>query len=222
MLNTRLLTSALLLLAAPLVAQDQSLAPDDDRETGTWEVGAASCGGAACNAAACDDEVDELPASPDGNIAATITNNAAMWFDFPTPSSNPSTSAAAQNFDITVSRCGDEAGANQCSPLTGGNDPSYDIAIMCGNVVKTTIATSVDVTGLDQNDSSNTWTFTSDGDCNADGSTVRVRIKNIRSAGAAADRRDVCIEAVAWDVTHVSAGGPAKDTWVIGKPRAQR
>ena len=82
---------AVLALSLPLAleAQDESLAVDGDEESSTWEVGAAACGGAACNAAACDDEADESPQAADGNIVATVTDGAAMFFDCPTPTNDP-------------------------------------------------------------------------------------------------------------------------------------
>lgn len=210
MTSTRAILAALLLLAAPLAAQDESLAPDGDEETADFRIGnAADCTAAACNATACDDEVDELPASPDGNIAVTVLDGRSIYFDFPTPSSSPSTTASAQNFDVTISKCN-----ASCVENAGGGEPTYDIAILCAGVLKTTIASAVAVAGSDQNDTSNTWTFASDGDCSADGSTVQVEITSNRG-GAGGGTRHVCVEAVEWEVTHAAAGGD--ELMVIGK-----
>jgi hypothetical protein len=193
---------AILLLLFPLsaFAQDQVLNPDGDEENAAFRINGGGVCSTRCDAFACDTQVDEGHASPDGNI---VTQGGAagqtMFFDFPTPSANPSTSAGAQNFDITVSRCD-----SVCDESAGGTDPTYDIAILCNGVLKTTINTAVTITGLDQNDATNAWTFTSDGDCPADGSTVQVRFTSGR-AGGGGSRRWACIEAVTWDVTHASA-----------------
>ena len=219
-LSKRLLL-ALFLLAAPLAAQDQSLAPNQDHApTSAWNNSSASsscAGSTACSNSStnCTLNVDESPQSADGNIAATASNNQWVGFHFPTPTSSPSTTTDDQTFDITMSRCN-----ASCEESSGGTDPSYDIEWGCTDddvtVTSTSIATNQTITSLDMN-TSHTWTFSAaSGECvgNSDGNNVIIELKN-NQAGGGGNRRHACVEAVEWEVTHAAAGAPRR-LWIVG------
>ena len=212
----KLFAGLLLLFPVALFAQDESLAVDGDEEDANWRFdNGVDCLGAACNGAACDDRVDESPQATDNLLVTTVTDGEAIFFDFPTPTNGPSASASDQTFDIAVSECGFDTDTGWCVE-NGGTDPNYDIAILCAGVLKTTIASAQAVSASNQNDS-HAWTFTSDGDCNADGSTVQVRITNHRSGGGPTGRRMVCLEALEWEVTWAATG--RRRMLTVGKDR---
>jgi hypothetical protein len=197
---SRRLALLLLLLAAPLVAQDQSLAPDDASADTTWQPdNNADCTATDCGTDTCEDHVGTAPPSDDDVVLTTATNNDVMVFDFPTPSANPATTASAQNFDIIMSRC-----TEGCVEAAAGTDPNFDLEMLCSGVSKTTIFSAQSITTLDERDATNTWTYTPDGDCDAAGANVQMRI-TIHRAGGGGNRRYPCIEEVEWEVTHAVA-----------------
>lgn len=199
----------LLVVVVPATSQDQSLAPDGDEENALWfqDDNSACTASLQCDTVACDASVNELPASPDDIVVASVTNNNRIHFDFPTPSSNPSTSASAQTFEVVISRC-----TSVCVEDAGGTDPNYDIELLCNGISKGDIASAQAVTGLDQL-LSHAFTYTVDGDCTPDGANVQVGIQN-HQAGGGGNRRHACVEAVEWEVTHAAAG-PGWDLMVI-------
>ena len=193
-----LLLATLLLFPLVSFAQDENRIPDDDDEENSWRIeNGSDCTANACNAADCHLRVDELPASPDGELTATDIDANSIRFGFQNPTSNPSEAANAQAFEIVVSKC------KTCVENAAGADPNYDIFMACNGTDKETIATNQTVTGLDQTTTWN-WTFTADGDCTANGSTVQVKITNHQN-GSGGNRRHVCIETLEWEVTHASA-----------------
>lgn len=199
----RWLLALLLLVAAPAWAQDQELTPDG--ENNPTDVFADNCT-TACNATTCNTDVDEPFASSDDVENKSITNNATILYDFPTPSANPDTGTNQQSIDIEVSRCDDDAG---CTERTGGTDPTYTVEVYCNGSALTTpqvIQSAVAVTGLDQTATNVTFTFDTT-DCAADGSDLQMLYTFGQSSGSPANRNWPCIDVIEWNVTHAS-GGP--------------
>jgi hypothetical protein len=184
----------LLLLAPVAFAQDQLVYPDTDDNDASWVNNA----GTACNATTCDDDIDEAAASPDNNVLSTITTGDTTLIGFATPSSSPSTAAAAQAFEIVMSRCTE---ATPGVEDAGGTDPTYDLSLYCNGSSVTTLATGVTVTSLDQADKY-TWQLT--GACASDGSDVEAFV-TVTRAGGGGNRRYPCIETIEWEVTYASA-----------------
>ena len=192
----RLLLALLLLLPMGALAQDETLSPDSDEEDSTWLNEA----GTACNAVACDDDVDEDSTAPDDNEVRTGTDAAEIFFGFPTPSSNPSTTASAQVFVAVMDRS--NAAGSTCA-ATGGSTPTYDIEVYCNGSLDQVIATAVAIASASQL-TNHSWTF-SDTNCATDGSDVQVNIQS-HEVGAGGGERRACIDTLEWEVTHVSVG----------------
>ena len=208
-LRAILLAGLLAGLVSPALAQDESLAPDGDEENANWfqDDNTACTASLQCDTVACDASINELPASPDDVVVATITNNNTIFFDFPTPTANPSTVLNDQAFEVVVSRC-----TGSCVEDAGGTNPNYDLVRFCNGVNKGDIVTGQAVSSLDQL-LTHTWTHTTDGDCDAAGANVQIGIQN-HQAGGGGNRRHVCVEAFEWEVTHAVAGG--EEMMVIG------
>lgn len=187
----RCLLLALLLAAAPLAAQDETITVD--AENNPTDVLNDACT-TACNSAACDDDVDEGQGSADGLEVSTTTNGADIIFEFTTPTDNPDPGASAQTIDLVMSRCDDDA---NCTETDSGGEPPFNAWVTCNGTNQTQIFTSETITAADQ---LKTASFTFPGPCADDGSDMGVRIQ-LGRAGGGASRRYACIEAVDWDVT---------------------
>lgn len=171
---------------------DEELAPNFNQANVLWvENNLATCPGARnCLTWPCWIRLDEIPSAPDGEVVAPLVADAAIFFEFPTPAFSPSSDTDAQSFEVTMSKCDD------CDEDGAGDDPTYDMALLCSGVFKELIALAIPITGLDQN---TTYSFTLHPDCAADGSDVQVNIVHHRSGGTV---RDACIEAIEWEVSY--------------------
>ena len=172
---------------------DQLLSPDDASAAVAvaWrDDNGSDCTGENCFTYACEANVDEDPASPDGNLVATnAVSDDTQRFLFPTPVCNPSTLTGDQFVRVMMSRCA------TCVEDSGGDDPNYDVSLSCAGTFKFNIATGVDVTGLDQV-SLHSFTYTTDAQCDAAGANIEIGINNNSSAD-----REVCLEAIQLGVT---------------------
>ena len=195
---TRSLVAALVLFSLPVSgsiylakkaggAGPEILAPDDTAANSSWRESDNTACGTRCDTATCETSIDEDPASPDGLLVSTITNNQELLIDFPTPASNPSTATTAQVFDINVSPTD-----GSCIESVAAT-PNYDVALYCNGVNKGDIATAIDITGTGQNDSYS-WTYTTDADCDAAGANVQIGIQSHRISS-----HHVTINAVEWE-----------------------
>ncbi len=180
---------------------DEILAPDDELSVSTLLIptpnGGSTCFDRSdCGAVACETFVDEDPDDGDGNmLTAQSIAGVTARLSFPTPSSSPSTTASAQKFVVNLSRCNDS-----CAEASGGTDPTYGLRMLCNSVQKIIIAAAIPITSLDQTDKY-TWTFTADGDCTSDGSTVEASLLLLQKGSGAGIRR-ACAEAIEWEVTY--------------------
>lgn len=188
---------ALLLLAAPLAAQDESLPPDGNSSTSGWGLSSDACA-TRCNTAACHDEIDEGIGASDNLFVGMPSNNTLIRYTFPTPSATPSTAASAQSFRVVHTKC-----TTGCAEDTGGSDPTYTIALVCAGVTKATLASGVSITAADDDDT-HAFTYTPDGDCDAAGANVEAAITGA-FVGGGASRRTPCTDILVWQVTHASA-----------------
>lgn len=185
----------LLLLAAPLAAQDQNLGPDGEDGPVLWFL---TDGGTTCNTAACDAEVNELASAPDDAEVNTATNNGVILFDFPTPSADPDSGTDAQTFQVISDRC-NASGSVQ----SGGTDPNFDLELWCnGSKIGADLVTGQVISDVTNQSNSFTWTLT--GGCASNGSDVQVLWQN-HQAGGGGNRRHSCIDVIEWEVTHASA-----------------
>lgn len=206
---TSRLWPVLLLLAAPLMAQDEELAPTADA-TNPSDVFNDACA-TGCDSADCFEEINEDPdGAADDLVVATVTQSATIIFDFGTPASNVSTGASAQNFDYTMSRCDDDA---NCTERGLGNNPTFNLDVYCGGTLDHNVVTGEAITTEDEAKAT-AWTFSTGGaaTCATDGSDMQVRFTLIR-AGGGGNRNYACIENFEWEVTWAAA---ADELMVIG------
>ncbi len=198
----RILTLIFLLCCSSvLLAQDQSLGPDGENDPTTVGQGNdTNCTVTFCDAADCHLDVDEDPASPTSTELVTETAADTIKFTFPTPSANVSTVTDDQNVDVNFTRA-----STACVEASGGTNPTYTLTLFCNGVSKLAIATNTAITGLDQRDASNTFTYTTDGDCDAAGANVEIQV-TLNRAGGGGNRRHAALNTIQWEVTHAVAG----------------
>lgn len=176
----------LILLAAPLAAQDQTLEPN-----ATVSETNSDCTTANAHTRLSDNSDATLCDGGDGSSSESYT----ILLDFPTPTSNPSTTTNAQAFQCRM----------QKSSATGSGDPTFELELWCnGSVVEaggTHTATSTSPVEFTE-----TFTFSS-GSCAASGSDAQLQIDVHHVGGAPAGRRSADSIDCDWDVTWASAGG---------------
>ena len=205
MLNTRLLISALLLVSAPLVAQE-SLPP-----TGT---------NADDNGTSCDTDfhltVDDDPDSPDGDGSCSAGSNCTGWC---AADSNNVNWSARLTFTPTITLdIGTDAQAMEFyvksfdEGQTGEPTIRVDIydGTACADLHETGATTTLTDAGFPAKVVDN-WTaagISAPGD-------VCVDIVCTKSGGAPGARNSCDIDAIRWEAAE-AAGGVAQDMWVIG------
>lgn len=180
------LALVVLLLAAPLLAQDQTLEP-----SGTVSETNGDCTTSDAHTRTSDNSDATLCDGGDGSGAENY--NLLMSFD--TPSANPSTVTDDQEFQCRA----------QKSSTAGNGDPSFTMDLFCGGVLRVA-GNSKTVTSTSPVEFSDLFTFPS-ADCAADGSDAEIRTDISRAGGTPGGRRSVDMIDCDWDVTHAVAGG---------------
>ena len=150
----------------------------------------------------CSDPIDDSPDAPDDNRIATdeaSENVDIQVIRFVTPVRDLSTATNAIGVRVLVSKCDD------CNVDAGGGDPNYTMRFLCDDLgLGVTIASAVTVTGTDQLDSYNftykmygpgTSSPTNGIGCAKDGGEIEIQFTST-TAGAGADERSVCVEAI--------------------------
>lgn len=186
----------LLLLAAPALAQDQTLEPDGNvSETST------DCTGAELTSRLSDNS--DATECRGGNGGTSESWTAVM--SFPTPTNSPSTTTDAQTFQCRAKK----------SSSGGNGDPSFSMNLFCGgSSVESGASNSTTDSHTSYTEFSETFTFNS-GSCASDGSNVEVEINVSHQGGSPSGRRSVDISDCDWDVTW-AAGGTARRVIVVG------
>lgn len=143
-------------------------------------------------------DVDDDPDSPDGLWLAGGDDgtDTICTASFPTPTGNPTTGAGLQEFRVLCRKF-----------ITGGTDPTLDIAVYENGTLVSTISTGTSITSESGQVVAATWDATILG--TADGSLVEIRVTGQRSGGSPGDRRSVEFGALEWNVTYDAGGGPA-------------
>ncbi len=211
------LTLALLLLATPTWADTESLQPTDEDSSATIGDGIGTGCAALCDAQNCALLIDEDPDTPAGtkadSIASLSASADAQLYVMEDPVLNPTTGAAEQTIKVAVDIT-DRDPSTACNDvLTGGTAPVYNINLFCGAVDKGAIVTGQTVTGAATN--SHTFTYAPDGDCDAAGANVQIQFAHDGSAGAAASRRSVRLDALEWVASTAASG--RRRLLVVGK-----
>jgi len=142
-------------------------------------------------------DIDEDPDSPDGNWLTTPGGDTPIVLrnSFGTPTGNPTAGAGLQEFKAWVRRTNNSA----------TRIPTMTFEVYDDGSLHATIETDVDVNSTSGEMHSGTWDAS--GLSSADGSTVELRIVGTRSGGPAAQRNNVEIGAVEWNVDYAEVGG---------------
>ncbi len=200
--KTRLFLAALLLIAIPSMAQDESLVPDGDDSSDS---------GTTCDTTVAA-VVDEGTGTPAGNCGAggsgadccrADSNNVSWTFDvtMPTPSSALNTGSDVQVMKIHVESF-DEGQAG---------DPTIRIDILdgtaCADLHETGATTTLTDAGFPAV-ISDSWTAAG----LSGAADVCVRIVCTKIGGASGARNSCDIDAIEWDVFHAAAGGARRRT----------
>ena len=212
----------LFLLALPILAADEDLAPDGDDDAAMTTAGSTvednGCTNSCTNGTDCYTQIDEAPDGAadtgcGGNGCITVSDAAGageqMVVTFPTPSQDPSTATDAQRFHILASKCLDTS----CQEDSGGSGtPPLYVYLWCNSVlyagpeIGNAICVIADIAGDNQSVTCD-WTMPGVGDCAVNGSDVAVGLGVSREAGGPNERWS-CHEAVEWEVTWASAVTP--------------
>lgn len=191
-----------LLLALPAWAGDEDLAPNADVDSIMDPLAYDNDCGTQCTGTDCYLEVDEDPDGAEDDQQVTASSPAVVAiFGFPTPASPPGFEADAQRVHLIASVCR----ADDCTEDDAGYNPSFYLYLYCGEVLRSTIASSIFV---DVADTSFAYDFTLHGDCASDGSDVEVGfgMAQIGLPGNENARR-TCLENIEWEVTWGTSTG---------------
>lgn len=180
---TKRLLLALLLLGAPLAAQDQTVEPD-----GTVSETNSDCTTANAHTRLSDNSDATLCDGGDGSSSESYT----ILLSFPTPASAPSTTSDAQVFQCRAQKSS-----------TGGEDPTFTMSAYCGGVLHEAGTTAHSITSTSPAEFSESWTF--GGSCTSNGSNVEVELSIVRTGGSPAGRKSVDSIDCDWDVTYAAA-----------------
>jgi hypothetical protein len=183
----------IVLLAAPLVAQDQTLEP-----TGTVSETNSDCTTSDAHTRTSDNS--DLTFCDGGTGSGAESYNLLLSFD--TPSSGPSTTTNDQAFQCRVEKSENSA---------GNGDPTFTMELYC-NAAQVEAGGSHTVTGA-YAEFTETFTF-SDVSCASDGSDVELLVNVVRAGGSPGGRRSIDVADCDWDVTH--AAGATEEMMVIG------
>jgi hypothetical protein len=205
---TRRFLLALLLLASPAWAATESIQPTGENDSASIGDGSGTGCATTCDGQNCALLIDEDPDSPSGtkgdSISSVSASSDVQLYTMEDPALNPTTGADEQTIKVAVDIT-DRDPSTACNDiLAGGSAPDYDINLFCNGVDKGAIVTDQSVTGTATN--SHTFTYTPDADCDAAGANVQIQFGHDGSAGSAANRRSVRLDALEW-VANTAATG---------------
>lgn len=175
---------AVLLLAAPLAAQDQTLEP-----SGTVSETNSDCDGTTSWQRTSDNS--DATFCDGGTGSGAESYNLLMSFD--TPTNSPSTTTDDQAFLCRVEKSDTSA---------GNGDPTFTMELFCAGA-SVEVGGTHTVTGAVSEFTEN---FTFGGSCTADGSDAEIRVNVVRQGGSPGGRRSIDTMDCDWDVTWAAAG----------------
>lgn len=182
----------ILLLAAPALAQDETLEPNaTSSETNS------DCTTANAHTRLSDNSDATL--CDGGN--ANSSENYLLRLDFPTPLSAPSTVTDDQEFQCRVQKSS-----------SGGGTPTVRLDFFCNGVLVESGAEQ-DVTSTSPVEFSELFTF-STGSCASDGSDAQIEVDVSRTGGSPGGRKSVDSIDCDWDVTHAPAASRRRVLWI--------
>ena len=187
---------AVLFLAVPLAAQDQTLEP-----SGTVSETNSDCTTSNAHTRTSDNSDATFCDGGTGSPAESYN----LLMSFATPTSSPSTVTDDQAFLCRAEK----------SDTTAGNgDPTMTMELFCAGV-SVEVGGTHTVTGAV---SEFTEAFTFGGSCTADGSDAEIRVNVVRVGGGPSGRRSIDIMDCDWDVTWAAAASRSRGH-VIGERR---
>lgn len=185
MTSKRSLLLALLLLAAPVFAQDQTLEPSS-----TYSENNTDCDITTAYTRTSDNSDATMCDGGDGTTAETYT----LVLEFATPTSNPDTTTDAQTFICRAQRSNTDS-----SPTI-----RMDLACTDGTVWDT--GSDQGVTADSPQDYTETFTYDS-ANCGTSGANAQLSVTVTRTGGSPSGRRSVDTVDCDWDVVWEAAGG---------------